>query len=74
MLWTKSEKWLKDLMNQLYQKLPSIKLQHTSDCKQIELIDTLVYIDKQNKLQITLFRKSSNRQNFLNTNRNMRTH
>ena len=36
------------------------------DGKQIEFIDTLVYIDQQNKLQTTLFRKSSDRQNFLN--------
>ena len=36
------------------------------DCKQIEFLDTLVYIDQQNKLQTTLFRKSSDRQDFLN--------
>ena len=32
----------------------------------MQFLDTLVYIDQQNKLQTTLFRKSSNRQNFLN--------
>ena len=62
MVWTKSEKQLKDFMSELNQKHPSIKF----DCKQIEFLDTLVYIDQQNKLQTTLFRKSSDRQNFLN--------
>ena len=35
------------------------------DCKQIEFLDILVHIDEQNKLQTTLFRKSSDRQNVL---------
>ena len=46
-------------------KHPSIKFDYKFDCKQIEFLDTLVYIDEQNKLQITYFRKSSDRQNFL---------
>ena len=62
MVWTKSEKQLTDFMSELNQKHPSIKF----DCKQIEFLDTLVYIDQQNKLQTTLFRKSSDRQNFVN--------
>ena len=57
MVWTNSEKQLKD---------HSITIDCKFDCKQIEFLDTLVYIDQQNKLQTTLFRKSSNRQNFLN--------
>ena len=36
------------------------------DCKWIEFLDTLIYIDQQNKLQSTLFWKSRDRQNFLN--------
>ena len=42
-----------------------IKFEYKFDCKQIVFLDTLVYIDQQNKLH-TLFRKSSDRQNFLN--------
>ena len=64
--WTKSEKQLKDFMSELNQKHPYIKFDYKFDCKQIEFLDTLVYIDQQNKLQTTLFRKSSDRQNFLN--------
>ena len=66
MVWTKSEKQLKDFISELNQKHPSIKFDYKFDCKQIEFLDTLVYIDQQNKLQTTLFRKSSDRQNFLN--------
>ena len=53
-------------MSELNQKQPSIKFDYKFDCKQVEFLDTLVYIYQQNKLQTTLFRKSSDRQNFLN--------
>ena len=65
MVWTKSEIHVKDFMSELDQKYPSIKFDYKFDCKQIEFLDTLVYIDQQNKLQTTLFRKSSNRRTFL---------
>ena len=50
MVWTKSEKQLKDFMSELNKKHPSIKFGYNFDCKQIEFLDTLVYIDQQNKL------------------------
>ena len=50
MVWTKSEKQLKYFMSELNQKHPSIKFDYKIDCKQIEFLDTLVYIDQQNKL------------------------
>ena len=65
MVWTKSEKQLKDFMSELNQKHP-IKFDYKFDCKQIEFLDTLVYIDQQNKLKTTLFQKSRDRQNFVN--------
>ena len=55
MVWTKSEKQLKDFISELNQKHSSIKFDYKSDCKQIEFLDTLAYIDQQNKLQTTLF-------------------
>ena len=66
MVWTKSEKQLKDFMSEPNQKHPSINFDYKFDCKQIEFLDTLVYIDQQNKLNTTLFRKLSDRENFLN--------
>ena len=65
MVWTESEKQLKDFMSELNQKHP-IKFDYKFDCKQIEFLDTLVYIDQQNKLKTTLFQKSRDRQNFVN--------
>ena len=65
MVWTKSETQLKDFMNELNEKYPSIKFDYKFDWKQIEFLDPLVRIDQQNKLQTTLFQKSSERQNFL---------
>ena len=53
-------------MSELNQKHPSIKFDYKFDCKQIEFLDSIVYIDQQYKLQTTLFRKSSDCQNFLN--------
>ena len=44
-VWKKSEKQFKDFMSELNQKHPSVKLDYKSDCKQIEFLDTLVYID-----------------------------
>ena len=62
MVWAKSEKQLKDFMSELNQKHSSIKFDYKFHCKQVELLDTLVYIDQQNKIQTTLLRKSTDRQ------------
>ena len=48
-------------MSELNQKHPSINFDYKFDCKQIELLGTLVYLDQQNELATTLFRKSSDR-------------
>ena len=42
-----------DFMSELNQKDPSIKFDYKFDCKRIEFLDTIVYIDQQNKLQTT---------------------
>ena len=46
--------------------IPLLKFDYEFECRQIEFLDTLVYIDQQIKLQTTLSQKSSDRQNFLN--------
>ena len=55
MVWTKSEKQLKDFMSELNQKHTSVKFDYKFNFKQIEFLDTLVDVDQQNKLQTTLF-------------------
>ena len=39
MVWTKSEKQLKDFLSELNQKHPSTKFDYKFDCKQIEPLD-----------------------------------
>ena len=41
-------------MSELNQKHPYIRFNYKFDCKQIELLDILVYIYQQNKIQTTL--------------------
>ena len=75
MVWTKSEKQVKDFMSELNQKHPSIKFDYKFDCKKTEFLDTLVYIDKQNKLQTTVCTENQvTVKTFLMQNRNIRTH
>ena len=75
MVLTKSEKQLKDFMSELNQKHPSIKFDYKFDCKKTEFLDTLVYIDKQNKLQTTVCTENQvTVKTFLMQNRNIRTH
>ena len=38
MVWTKSEKQLKDLMSELNQKHPCMKFDYKFDCQQIERV------------------------------------
>ena len=61
-------------MSELNQKHPSIKFDYKFDCKQIEFLDTLVYIDQKNKLQTTLFQNQVTVKTFLMRNRNIHTH
>ena len=46
MVWIKSEKQLKDFINELNQKHPFTKFYCQVHCKQIEFLDTLGYIDQ----------------------------
>ena len=59
-------------MSELNQKHPSIKFDVKFDWKQVEFLET--YTDEQNKLQTTLFRKSSDVKTFLMRNRNICIH
>ena len=66
MVWTKSEKQLKGFMGESNTSLYKVLLQIWLQANRVPR-HYLVYIDQQNKLQATLFRKSSDRQNFHNT-------
>ena len=62
MVWTKSEK---DLIEFLNTKHTSVKFDFKYSRQQREFLDTLVYVDNNNKLQTTLYKKPTDRQNYL---------
>ena len=67
MIWTKSEKDLIEFLNELNTKHTSIKFEFKYLRQQIEFLGTLVYIDNNNKLQTTLYKKPTDRQNYLHS-------
>ena len=62
MIWTKSEKYLIEFLNELNTKHTSIKFEFKYSRQQIEFLDTLVC-----KLQTTLYKKPTDRQNYLHS-------
>ena len=67
MIWTKSEKDLIEFLNELNTKHISIKFEFKYSRQQIEFLDTLVYIDNNNKLQPTLYKNFTDHQNYLHS-------
>ena len=49
----------------LNQQHPSVKFTHKISNEAVEFLDTTVYIDKNNQLQTKLYRKPTDRQNYL---------
>ena len=60
MVWTKSENKLKSFINEINKKHHSIKFDVKFLKEKIGFLDTLVYIDYNNRLQTTLLKKHSN--------------
>ena len=65
LIWTGSEQELLDFMSDLNKKHPSIKFKFKYSKAKIEFIDVLVYKDHNNMLQTTIYRKQTDRQNYL---------
>ena len=65
MIWTDSEQELPDFMSDLNKKHPSIKFEFKYPQTKIEFLDVLVYKDQNNMLQATIYRKQTDRQNYL---------
>ena len=65
MIWTGSEQELLDFMSDLNKKHPSIKFEFKYSQTKIEFLDVLVYKDHNNMLQTTIYRKQTDRQNYL---------
>ena len=65
MIWTGSEQELLDFMSDLNKKHPSIKFEFKYSQTKIEFLDVLIYKDHNNMLQTTIYRKQTDRQNYL---------
>ena len=65
MVLIKSESELRHFMNKINQKHQSIKFDFKFSKESIYFLDTLVYINSQNRLQITLYKKTTDCQKYL---------
>ena len=64
-VWIKSDSELRHFMNERNQKHQSIKFDFKFSKESIEFLGTLVYVDSKNRLQITLYKKPTDCQNYL---------
>ena len=65
MIWTGTKLQFEQFITHLNQQHPSIKFTYKISNEAAEFLDTTVYIDKNNQLQTKLYRKSTDRQNYL---------
>ena len=65
MIWIGSEQELLYFMSDLNEKRPSIKFEFKYSQTKMELLDVLVCKDHSNMLQTTIYRKRTDRQNYL---------
>ena len=67
LIWTKSENELLTFFEKLNQQHPSIKFEMKYSKDKIEFLDTLIYKDKNNNIQTTLYKKPTDRQIYLHS-------
>ena len=67
LIWTKSENELLRFFEKLNQQHPSIKFEMKYSKDKIEFLDTLIYKDKNNNIQTTLYKKPTDRQNYIHS-------
>ena len=67
LIWTKSENELLTFSEKLNQQHPSIKFEMKYSKDKIEFLDTLIYKDKNNNIQTTLYKKPTDRQIYLHS-------
>ena len=64
-LWTSTRQQFENFISELNQKHSSIKFDYEMSSIEIPFLDTIVYIDNKNHLQTRLYRKTTDRQNYL---------
>ena len=67
LLWTRSENELLTFFEKLSQQHPSIKFEMKYSKDKIEFLDTLIYKDKDNNIETTLYKKPRNRQKYIHS-------
>ena len=65
MVWIKSESELRQFLNEINQHINKRNFDFKFSKESIEYLDTLVYIDSNNRLQTTLYKKPTDCQNYL---------
>ena len=65
MIWTGTKLQFEQFIMHLNQQHSSIKFIYKISNEAVELLDTTVYIDKNNQLQTKLYRKPTDRENYL---------
>ena len=64
-IWTGTKERFKEFVKELNLRHPSIKFDYNISNKEVSFLDTIVYIDKNNKLRTKLYKKPTDRQNYL---------
>ena len=65
MVWIKSESELRQFMNEINHNHQSINFDFKFSKENMESLDTLLYIDSNNRLQTTFYKKPTDWQNYL---------
>ena len=65
MIWARTKQELLIFLENLNIKHKTIKFEHNVSHSRIKFLDTLIYTDKNNTLQTTLYRKPSDQQSYL---------
>ena len=65
MIWTDTKEKFEQFIKELNLKHPSIKSDCKISAKEVDFLDITVYIDKNNRLQTKLYKKPTDRQNYL---------
>ena len=64
-VWTGTRQQFIDFIGKVNEKYPSIKFKYQISNKAVDFPDTAVYIDENNKLETKLYRRPTDRQNYL---------
>ena len=65
MIWTDTKEKFEKFIKELDLKHPSIKSDYKISAKEVDFLNTTVHIDKNNRLQTKLYKKPTDRQNYL---------